>query len=232
MKALILASDGRRAMTECRGKPAIGYVLDALEKNMVYEVVVCVGIEAERVKQYCMLEYSQFPYEFVEGDAGGKVGTALATLLSRDLMPIASDVVIIHGDVAFEPKLLARVLEVQGSCIAVDWGAFSAGSYTVSVQRGRILSIAKDQFQEEAFGRSVGIYKLRGNDFETLCDDLETGMKNAWEKTQPIEFALDRLILSGVIHARPAKIGDAKWASVQDKRRRRHRGFMSRGTRL
>jgi L-glutamine-phosphate cytidylyltransferase len=80
------------------------------------------------------------------------------------------DVLFLNGDVVFDPRIIAALLECEGSCMAVVRSRVADEEVKFSLDaRGRIQAVSKSV--TESIGEAIGINLIRAWDLElvTLC---------------------------------------------------------------
>lgn len=223
MKAVILNGSQRRPVAEAT--EALGSALNALRLNALHDVVLCLPPDSDEIREFCMLTYPELFYRFVEVGGDEPVGTSYSLFLAREHLKPITDTFLIHQNVVFEPRLLSRLVEFPGSCIATERGIFDGETYSVSVHQGRVLSLSTDQFLEESCGRSIGICKLRAEAMPWLMRELTRNAPHFDERLLPFEMLLDRLFLNGSLQGYPCYIDGLNWRWTDRPRRKRRKNL-------
>jgi UDP-N-acetylglucosamine diphosphorylase/glucosamine-1-phosphate N-acetyltransferase len=188
MQAVILAAgEGRRirpltwsrpkAMIPVANRPIIEYVIEALLKNGIRDIVVVVGYRKEQVIRF--LNQLDIPIEVVVQDK--QLGTAHALQCAES--KIKGDFLLLPGDNYIDPQSIARIKDVPNSMLVKEHPNPSNFG-VVLIQNGFITSIVEKPEHAPSFMVSTGIYSLkkdffsciRGNNMtDAVASIIETG---------------------------------------------------------
>ena len=167
MKAVILAAGrgsrlgprsgpGPKALLEVGGRTLLARQFDALARIGVHpEDVTVVGgygwreLKASLPSGACLVVNRRW-----------RTTDTLGSLLSAD--PGADDLLIVHGDLALDPRLLVRTLEECGDVVVpVDTESADAEAMKVRVRHGTVEEMGKGIPLSESSGESMGIFLVR-----------------------------------------------------------------------
>ena len=188
MQAVILAAgEGRRirpltwsrpkAMIPVANRPIIEYVIEALLKNGIRDIVVVVGYRKEQVIRF--LNQLDIPIEVVVQDK--QLGTAHALQCAES--KIKGDFLLLPGDNYIDPQSIARIKDVPNAMLVKEHPNPSNFG-VVLIQNGFITSIVEKPEHAPSFMVSTGIYSLkkdffsciRGNNMtDAVASIIETG---------------------------------------------------------
>ena len=103
------------------------------------------------------------------------------------------DVLVLNGDVVFDPRIIAAMLECEESCMAVIRTPVAEEEVKFSLDaRGRIGSVSKSV--AEPMGEAIGINLIRARDLELVTLGLEAcGPMDYFERG--LEIAIDKGLL-------------------------------------
>jgi glucose-1-phosphate thymidylyltransferase len=188
MQAVILAAgEGKRvrpltrsrpkAMIPVANRPIIEYVIDALLKNGIRDIVVVVGYRKEQVTRF--LNQLDIPIEVVVQEK--QLGTAHALQCAES--KIKGDFLLLPGDNYIDPQSIARIKGIPNAMLVKEHSNPSNFG-VVQLQDGLITSIVEKPEHSPSFMVSTGIYSLkkdffssiRGNDMtDAIASIVETG---------------------------------------------------------
>ena len=177
MQAVILAAgEGKRvrpltwsrpkAMIPVANRPIIGYVIDALVKNGIRDIIVVVGYRKEQVTRF--LNQLDIPVKVVVQDK--QLGTAHA--LRQAESEITGDFLVLPGDNYIDPQSIARIKD-EHDAILVKEHPNPSNFGVVLLKEGNVESIVEKPDHAPSFMVSTGIYSLK-KDFFTFIDGNNT----------------------------------------------------------
>jgi UDP-N-acetylglucosamine diphosphorylase/glucosamine-1-phosphate N-acetyltransferase len=188
MQAVILAAgEGKRvrpltrsrpkAMIPVANHPIIEYVIEALLKNGIRDIIVVVGYRKEQVTRF--LNQLDIPIEVVVQDK--QLGTAHALQCAES--KIKGDFLLLPGDNYIDPQSVARIKGIPNAMLVKEHPNPSNFG-VVQLQDGLVTSIIEKPEHAPSFMVSTGIYSLkkeffsciRGNDMtDAIASIVETG---------------------------------------------------------
>jgi len=224
MKAIILAAGvGKRlkgtteepkCLLKINGLTLMERYLGALEKAGILDVVIVVGYGKEKIIEH--VQNLNFPcgIKFIENPDFHK-GSILS--LYRAIGELSGDVLLMDGDVYFEPEILNRLVNgEQGNLLAVDTTSNSTGEeMMVGIKGGQILDIKRKLLGDfDVTGEAVGFYRFDARAStelrEILEEHVEAGEHNlGYEDILP--FLFQKLNFSPVV------IDSLRWVEIDFK---------------
>lgn len=116
MQAIILAAgmgrrlgeftaDNTKCMLEVNGIRLIDRMLGQLEKLDLSRIVIVVGYEGQKLKDYLQQNYPDWPLEFVENPVYDRTNNIYSLWLARDFMA-AEETLLLESDLIFEDSVL------------------------------------------------------------------------------------------------------------------------------
>ena len=196
MQAIILAAgEGVRvrpltrsrpkAMIPVANRPIIEYVIDALLKNGIREIVVVVGYRKEQVTRF--LNSLELPIEVVIQEK--QLGTAHALQCAES--KIKGNFLVLPGDNYIDPESIARIKDTPNA-ILVKEHPNPSNFGVVLLKNGLVTDIVEKPEHFQSYIVSTGIYSLKPSFFSHI-------------KGNDITDAISEMIHAGEqIHAIPA----------------------------
>lgn len=220
MRALILAAglgtrlkaltaDRPKCLVEVNGKTILDWQLEALRSSRsVKDIVIVGGKHSDRIADHV----DPIVATVVKNDSWSVSNNAWSIVTAAPwLIDVETDVLVLNGDVIFEPRVADILHEVNGSVIAVDQRSFKADSMKVIVDEdGLVTDIGKTIDAEDSVGSSMDIYKIDHVYFEAFlnaCFECCVDDMNCWA-----EVALERFSDRNTL--RPSFIKDAVWSEI------------------
>jgi len=169
MQAIILAAgEGVRvrpltrsrpkAMIPVANRPIIEYVIDALLKNGIREIVVVVGYRKEQVTRF--LNGLDAPIDVVVQEK--QLGTAHALQCAES--KITGDFLVLPGDNYIDPLSVARIRDIPNA-ILVKEHPNPSNFGVVLLNNGLVTDIVEKPEHSPSFMVSTGIYSLKKSFF-------------------------------------------------------------------
>jgi glucose-1-phosphate thymidylyltransferase len=184
MQAIILAAgEGVRvrpltrnrpkAMIPVANRPILEYVIDALLKNGIRDIVVVVGYRKEQVIRF--LNGLEVPVEVVVQNK--QLGTAHALKCAES--KINGDFLVLPGDNYIDPQSIAKIKDIPNA-ILVKEHPNPSNFGVVLLKNGLVTEIVEKPEHSPSFLVSTGIYSLnksffphiRGNDITDAISDM------------------------------------------------------------
>ena len=187
MKALILCSgtgERLRPLTRNKPKPLIeignstilGHQLDNLIECGINDVIITTGPFEHKIRKHVACEYPALNASYVKNPKYRTTNYIYSMWLAKEL--INDDVVLLHGDLLFEKKLLKRILdEKYPNCVLANREiAAPQKDFKAVIKNNRVTKIGVDFFGKNAFF-SAPLYKFSKSDFLLWLDEIEKAIK-------------------------------------------------------
>jgi len=171
-------------MIPVANRPIIGYVIDALVKNGIRDIIVVVGYRKEQVTRF--LNQLDIPVQVVVQEK--QLGTAHALMQAES--KITGDFLVLPGDNYIDAQSIARIKEHHDAML-VHEHLNPSNFGVVLVKEGNIESIEEKPAHAPSFIVSTGIYSLNAdsfpfiNDNNTITDSI-AGMLNAGQRIRAV----------------------------------------------
>jgi choline kinase len=147
--------------------------------------------------------------------------TGTAESLRRGLTAVSgdSDVLIVEGDVVFEPEVLDRVLASGESSTALQrWGPACSG--TAAVVSGEWVTDwvhereRRPGFSPERHHKTVNITRLARATWQSLLQPALADVLRARGEQSPLELAMRQLVLADGRVIRAVPVTDGEWCEI------------------
>ncbi|MFA4860312.1 bifunctional sugar-1-phosphate nucleotidylyltransferase/acetyltransferase [Methanoregula sp.] len=172
MQAVILAAgEGKRvrpltrsrpkAMIPVANRPIIEYVIDALVKNGIRDIIVVVGYRKEQVTRF--LNQLEIPIDVVVQNK--QLGTAHALQCAES--KIHGDFLLLPGDNYIDPHSIARIKDIPNAMLVKEHPNPSNFG-VVLLNEGFVSHIVEKPEHAPSFMVSTGIYSLTHNVFQYI----------------------------------------------------------------
>jgi glucose-1-phosphate thymidylyltransferase len=172
-----------KAMIPVANRPIIEYVIDALLKNGIRDIIVVVGYRKEQVTRF--LNGLGVSIDVVVQDK--QLGTAHALQCAES--KIKGDFLVLPGDNYIDPQSIARIKDIPNAILVKEHP--NPSNFGVVIQKnGLVIDLVEKPEHAPSFLVSTGIYSLRKNFFSYIrgndIPDAIPSMIKAGEQIQAI----------------------------------------------
>ena len=207
-----------KCLVEVQGKPILQRQLEALSDAGLRECVIVVGYRAAQVRDFFGSRFRNLAITYVENEIFDSTNNIYSLWLARG--QITEDLLLLEGDLVFEPGLLIDLLEVPNRNAAVvdRFQPFMNGTVIVAHgDRATAMVLGRDQprgFDYESALKTVNIYKfsrraVRDELMSILGDYVSQGLTDRY-----YEMAISRAISNGSLALHVVPTGTRAWAEV------------------
>lgn len=218
MKALILAAGAGkrlRPLTEEKPKclvsicgiPILKFQLDALNKLGIDDVTIVIGYKAEKVKEILDNKYNMVINNNYESTS------SLYSMLLAEEQFRGKDFILINGDIVFNYKLIAKLLQFNAKTAAlIDKNIeLVDGEMNVVIENGVITGFNKSIKAKDADAQSLQLVKIGASDSELLFTRASILEKEGGTQLFPA-YAFDVIFEKSVML--PIQRNDGLWAEI------------------
>jgi len=175
MKAVILAAgEGKRlrpftetlpkVMLPVANKPILEYVVDAVKKSGISEIIIVVGYKKEVIMEY-FKNYKGVKITYVEQDK--QLGTSHALLQSKK--QIKESFIVLSGDNIIDQKSISNLITDNSKySILIKENPQPSKYGVVIIEKNKLKEIVEKPKEEIGKFISTGIYKLPKTIFEQI----------------------------------------------------------------
>jgi choline kinase len=154
-----LTDDRPKCLLGPGGRPIIERCLDSLRDAGIRQTVLVTGYRAEMVEGF-VKEKRYAGVRFIRNPDFPDTNTAVSLHLA--LRTVDADVLVINGDVLFDPAVLGDLLAVtEPNAVVVDREApLGAEGVKVMAKDGRLTRIGKDLDPRFCLGEAIGLNRI------------------------------------------------------------------------
>lgn len=183
MKAIILASGiGERLMplTKETPKPLIKLgeftilerIIQSLIENNVTDIIITTGHLEKKIREFVKERYPDLKITYVKNPIYDKTNYIYSLWLTKDIAK-DDDIILLHGDMFFEPRLMKRVVDSEKSCALIkNSPAVPEKDFKARISGGLIKEIGVNIFGQDA-RFCAPVYKLLKDDFKKWTNEIE-----------------------------------------------------------
>jgi phosphoenolpyruvate phosphomutase len=174
VKALILASGkGERLypvtkeipkpLVEIRNRAILGSQIDNLIGCGITDVIITTGSFEGKIKEYVKERYPNLNVSYVHNPRYNSTNYIYSMWLTREF--IDDDIILLHGDLLFEKKLLERMIDEKGNRVLVNKKIeVPEKDFKAVVVNDRVIKIGIEFIGKNAFA-CLPMYKFSKSDF-------------------------------------------------------------------
>ena len=231
MKAVILAAgqgtrlrpmtaDLPKCLIPVNGKPIMQYQLESIEECGISECLIVVGFKAEKVERHFGSQFRDTKLIYIKNDWFEETNNIYSLWLAgRHLL---EDIILLEGDVLFEPRLLEKILRSPHPNLAVvDTFKPPMNGTIIFANLGiaTAMILKKNQpvdFDYRGALKTVNIYSFSRVTFQDhLLPALEVSVSKS-QTDQFYEASIAQLIAQGDLQLATHLIGNGNWAEIDE----------------
>jgi len=174
VKALILASGkGKRLypvtkeipkpLVEIRNRAILGIQIDNLIGCGITDVIITTGFFEAKIKEYVKERYSNLKVSYVNNPRYDTTNYIYSIWLTKEF--IDDDLILLHGDLLFEKKLLEKLIDEKGNHVLVNKKIeVPEKDFKAVIVNDRVVKIGIEFIGKNAFA-CLPMYKFSKSDF-------------------------------------------------------------------
>ena len=207
-----------KCLVEVQGKPILQYQLEALCDAGVRECVIVVGYRAMQVRNSFGTRFRDLSITYVENELFDRTNNIYSLWLAR--REITESLLLLEGDLIFEPELLMDLLQVpyENTAVVDRFQPFMSGTVILAHDDTASAMVLKlDQspgFDYRSALKTVNIYKFSHQAFNdelmpALSDYVAQGLTHHY-----YEMAIAHAIAEGTLRLHVLHTGPRAWTEV------------------
>ncbi len=141
------------------------------------EVVITTGFLAENLIKYCHSLGLPIKYNFVCNSKYNKTNYIYSIYCAREYLK-DDDIILMHGDLVFEPQILDAMIELPYSCMAVSTTEeLPEKDFKAVINKGNIVKIGTEFFEHAVSAQPL--YKFLQKDWLAWLDKISEYCENS-----------------------------------------------------
>jgi choline kinase len=224
VKAIILsAGQGRRllplterapkCMLPVRGKPLIGWQIDALLRAGIDDVTVVIGFGAESVEAGLAARYGPRRVRTLYNPFFALTDNLVSCWVARAEME--KEFLLLNGDTLFEAAVLARLLAAPAHAITLAVSSkerYDDDDMKVIRDGERLLQVGKKLPLDRVDAESIGMMTFRGDGPRLFREAIDRALRTPEALKQWYLSLIDTLARTGIVYTQ--KIPATGWTEV------------------
>lgn len=203
-------------MVKVAGKPIISHQIEAFKNAGVKNIIIVVGYEADKIVDHCNA-FTDITFEFFHNiDYEFNNNMYSMYLLNERLK--GKEFVFCNADVVYDSNIISKlVYSVEGDYIVVDKDTYDEESMKVRLHdSGFISTISKYLNSNEAFGRSVDLYRITPESSYEFFNLIQKTIEIEQKTKEWTEVAIDTLAKDGRVLFKPLDIHGLPWVEIDN----------------
>lgn len=209
-----------KPLVEVHGTPILHNALTNLAALGIKETTIVVGYRKQDIQQSCGTEFDGMTITYVESTVFESTGSAYSLWLARDTL-MGGDVLLLEGDVFFEKATLARLLEHDDNCAALDTFDEMMSGSAVTLSSDNLIGEFRmnqtwDDLNDGPLYKTINLFRFKA---ETLRDHLVPQLDDLVGSggcKAYVEQLLAGLIASDRLKIRGAICDDLNWFEIDN----------------
>ena len=192
-----LTNDRPKCLLTIGGRTLLQRTVEALQSVGITELVVVTGYLRDMIEDYLDSHFPEMNIRYIDNPDYATTNNIYSLWLSREAVR-GKDFLLLDSDILFDPAIIRRVLESEGSSLALNRHPLGEEEMKVVVDsHQQIIAISKTCAVSDAIGESVGIEKITADYSAALFRELDQMMIEERLVDIFYERAFERLIAQG-----------------------------------
>lgn len=208
----VLASEHPKCMTELRtGETILSRQLEMLAQAGIREAVMTTGPFESLLANYCRSLDLPIHITYVKNPVYRNTNYIYSIYCARECLD--DDIILMHGDLVFENEAFDRILDSDGSCMAVSSSMnLSEKDFKVVIRNGQVDKIGTEFFTDALAAQPI--YRLDRDVWRIWMDKIVEFCESGEEEKQKC-YAEDALnLVSDRCGIRPLDLGSLLCAEI------------------
>lgn len=166
----VLTSEHPKCMTEISAKETILLrQLKLLADAGIIDVVITTGLFDGVLVHYCQSLELPLRFTFVNNPDYRDTNYIYSIYCAREYLD--DDMILMHGDLVFEPEVLNKVIASESSCMTVSSTLpLPEKDFKAQVVKGKVVKVGVDIFNQAV--EAQALYKLLKNDWKVWLNKI------------------------------------------------------------
>lgn len=207
-----------KCLVEVQGRPMLAYQLEALHAAGIRDCVIVVGHRAAQIRETFGTRYRDMRISYVENPRYDSTNNIYSLWLARGA--VRDDVLLLEGDLVYDPALLTDLIELpcDNAAVVDRFHPFMNGTLILARgDRADTMVLKRDQGEGFDYGpalKTVNIYKfcretMTRKLMPALGDAIAQGLTDDY-----YEMAIAEAIENGNIRLNVLRTGPRVWAEI------------------
>lgn len=151
-------------------------IIESLRENQIRDIVITTGPFEEKIKKLVKEKFPELNVSYVYNPDYAQTNYIYSLWLAKEATQ-NTDIVLIHGDMVYDFKLMERIINEDKSCVLVkENGDLPQKDFKARIENGLITKIGVDVFGKETRA-CMPLYKLTESDYKEWLKEIEKFIK-------------------------------------------------------
>ena len=186
MKAIILASGiGKRlrpltnknpkSLIKINNKTIVECQINKLLKYKIKDIVLTTGPFENKLKKFLKEKYKNLDITYVNNSRYDKTNYIYSLWLTKEY--INDDIILLHGDLIFDEKLLKKLIAKKENLVLINKEAkIPKKDFKAVIEKNKVIKIGVNFFTNNSY-LSMPMYKFSKKDFLIWMNEIEKEIK-------------------------------------------------------
>ena len=214
-------SDKTKCMVQLGDKTLIEHCLDSIVKHDISRIILVVGFEKDKLKNFLGHKYKNIDIVYVDNDIYDKTNNIYSIFLAKEYL-VEDDTILIESDLVFEPKIFEMVLENKFENLAVvdKYRAWMDGT-VVKINDDFSIShfIPKNFFnyhEADNYFKTVNIYKFSKDFLKEIYVPFLEAYSKALGNNEYYEQVLKVIVNLDSNNLKALPLNGQRWYEIDD----------------
>jgi NDP-sugar pyrophosphorylase family protein len=210
-----------KCLVPVNGVPILENCIQSLNKLGINDITILVGYRKEMVNEFVKQKFSNLRLNLVENKEYDSTGTACSLLLGLEKGDYDSEVVIIEGDVFFEPELLRDLVNNSNKINKTSIAAYDptlSGTF-VELDSSKYIrnwvheSKRPENFMVEKAFKTINLTLFHPHSLQLLLSTLKSTLVENGRRS-PLEYAFHNFIQVSRLGIQGVEADKKKWFEI------------------
>ena len=216
-----LTKDNTKCMVEVNGVKLIDRMLDQLDKRNLSKIIIVIGYEGEKLKEYISTLSVNTPIEYVNNPIYDKTNNIYSLALAKDYL-VKEDTLLFESDIIFEESVIDALLDDERETLALvdKYESWMDGTCVKLSENDDIIDFVSGKkfvFDDKSeYYKTVNIYKFSKHFSETHYVPFLDAYQQALGENEYYEQVLRVITMLDDPEIKAKRLSGQKWYEIDD----------------
>ena len=214
-RLLPLTKNLPKTMLKVQEVPIIDHILEAIDMNLINEILITVGHGKSVVMNHLKNEYKGIPIKYVDNPKHSETNSLYSLWLAKKFLK--EKIAIINADTLFNKKILENLINSEfEAALAIDDTIpipLPEEAMKATIVNKKIVDVSKKILAEKTNGDAIGIYKFSNESLKILINELDDLVSKSITK-QLFTYAVRNILKKTDIFS--VSTEGRKWIEIDD----------------
>ncbi len=216
-----LTKDNTKCMVEVNGTKLIDRMLGQLDKKNLSKIVIVIGYEGEKLKNYISTLNINTPINYVNNPIYDKTNNIYSLALAKDYL-VEEDTLLFESDIIFEESVIDALIEDERETLALvdKYESWMDGTCVKLSENDDIIDFVSGKkfvFDDKSeYYKTVNIYKFSKHFSETHYVPFLDAYQQALGENEYYEQVLRVITMLDDPEIKAKRLSGQKWYEIDD----------------